>query len=274
VSALTFDQAASIYGSFLTKHGRDDDPRQSILDFLEWDVLDEDQFAKQVRIVLASADFSRELTTTVMWLNDQGLDIQCIRLKPYLDNGRILLDVQRLIPLPEADEYSIRIKEKQRQERAIRAFNPDFTKYDLQVGSQQYHRLPKRGVIFAVIKYLCDQGVTPSRIQSAISWRPTTLFRSVPGQLSSVEFVRQLHEEESSGGRKFDVRRFFCADDELIQAEGATFAVSNQWGTSWKKAMDNLAAAFVDHEIIITPCEQQTSIGSMSIDTGETRTTG
>jgi len=31
-----------------------------------------------------TADFSVEITTTVLWLNKRGLDITCIRLKPYL----------------------------------------------------------------------------------------------------------------------------------------------------------------------------------------------
>jgi hypothetical protein len=70
-----------------------------------------------------------------------------------------------------------------------------------------------------------------------------------------------MQEEATRDGKKFDSRRFFCADDELIRFDGATLALSNQWGTSWKKAIDNLAAAFTDHEIIVTPCEQQTSIG-------------
>lgn len=35
-----------------------------------------------------------------MWLNERDLDIRCIRLKPYGDNGRVLLDVQQVIPLP------------------------------------------------------------------------------------------------------------------------------------------------------------------------------
>ncbi len=34
---------------------------KQILEFLEWDDADEDQFGQDVRIVLASAEFSKEL---------------------------------------------------------------------------------------------------------------------------------------------------------------------------------------------------------------------
>ena len=48
---------------------------------------------------MASAEFSKELTTSVMWLNDFGLDIRCVRMHPYVSGGQIFLDVQTVIPI-------------------------------------------------------------------------------------------------------------------------------------------------------------------------------
>jgi hypothetical protein len=72
-----------VYAAHLACVGSDADARTSILEFLGWEEPDEDRFAQDVRIVLASAEFSKELTTAVMWLNDRGLDIRCVRLKPH-----------------------------------------------------------------------------------------------------------------------------------------------------------------------------------------------
>jgi hypothetical protein len=58
-------------------------PKNPILEFLGWDEPNEDTFAKEVRIILASADLSREITTSVIWLNRFGLDIRCVRFRPY-----------------------------------------------------------------------------------------------------------------------------------------------------------------------------------------------
>ena len=90
------------------------------MDFLKWDEPDEDNFAQDVRIVLVAADFSRELTTSVMWLNERDLDIRCVRIRPYMDGGRVLVDVQQVIPLPEAQDYIVRIREKAVKERQDR----------------------------------------------------------------------------------------------------------------------------------------------------------
>ena len=123
VSTLTFDKVVDSYGNHLQRIGSEINARTSILEFLDWDEADEDRFAQDVRIVLASAEFSKELTTAVMWLNEHGLDIRCVRLKPYNDNGRLLVDVQQVIPLPEAAAYQVQVREKEqrgRQERAER----------------------------------------------------------------------------------------------------------------------------------------------------------
>jgi hypothetical protein len=90
------------------------------LEHLGWENPGEEAFAENVRIVLVSAEFSKELTTSVMWLNKQDLDICCVRIKPYADMNRVLVDVQRIIPLPEADDYTVRIKQKQAREKADR----------------------------------------------------------------------------------------------------------------------------------------------------------
>lgn len=120
VSTMTFDRAIDIYERYLAANGGNADAHAAILDFLGWDEPDEDSFAQDVKIVLVSADFSKELTTAVMWLNKRDLDIRCIRLVPYRDDGRVLIDVQQVIPLPEAAEYQIQIREKELRERQER----------------------------------------------------------------------------------------------------------------------------------------------------------
>jgi len=55
-----------------------------------------------------------------MWLNERDIDIRCVRIKPYQENGRVLIDVQQIIPLPEAEEYQIQIREKESKERVAR----------------------------------------------------------------------------------------------------------------------------------------------------------
>lgn len=120
ISAMTFAQAVEAHAQFLLKVGIKDDPQARILNYLGWDEPEEEVFGQDVRIVLASADFSKELTTAVLWLNERSVDIRCVRMTPYTYGDRTLLDVQQVIPLPEAEEYQVRVREKASQERAAR----------------------------------------------------------------------------------------------------------------------------------------------------------
>ena len=123
VSTMTFEKIVDVFSDYLRRIGKENDARTTILEFLGWEDPDEDVFAQDVRIVLASAEFSKELTTAVMWLNEHGLDIRCVRMQPYDDGGRLLVDVQQVIPLPEAAAYQVQVREKEqrgRQERAER----------------------------------------------------------------------------------------------------------------------------------------------------------
>lgn len=119
VSAMTFDQMVEAYSRTRAGDATDiDSARSEILEFLDWDEVYEDDFPSDVRIILAAAEFSKELTTTAMWLNDRSLDVRCVRLRPHrLPDGSLLLDVQQLIPLPEAAEFQTQIGQKKQAER-------------------------------------------------------------------------------------------------------------------------------------------------------------
>ncbi|MBL8168478.1 MAG: DUF4268 domain-containing protein [Acidobacteria bacterium] len=124
ISTMTFAQLIEAHAGFLSCSNQE--AEAAILNFLSWEEPNEDAFAQDVRIVLASADFSRELTTSVIWLNQHNLDVRCVRLKPYrTHDGKLLLDVQQIIPLPEASDYQTRIRAKEQEERQQRAERHD-----------------------------------------------------------------------------------------------------------------------------------------------------
>lgn len=129
VSTMTFNQVVAAHTRYLLQRGRGDDAREAILSFLEWEGPDDERFGQDVRIVLVAGDFSKEITTAVLWLNSRGLDIRCVRLKSHLLDGRILLDVQQVLPLPEAHEYQVRVREKEERERAARGSTWDYESF-------------------------------------------------------------------------------------------------------------------------------------------------
>lgn len=73
ISAMSFEDAVDAHRQYLADIGQHDiDPHANIMAFLGQGA--EPLLSETVRIVLAAADFSPEVTTTVLWLNTSGLN--------------------------------------------------------------------------------------------------------------------------------------------------------------------------------------------------------
>lgn len=129
ISALTFEQAVKLHEGHRRKYGLEGDAGEAMLSFLGWESEKEDEFAEDVRIVLVSGDFSKELTTSVLWLNERGLDIRCVRLRPYKVGDRVFAEAQQVIPLPEAAEFQVQVREKVQREREAKAERSVFRRF-------------------------------------------------------------------------------------------------------------------------------------------------
>jgi len=251
VSTLTFDRLVGIFGDYIDANGLEFEAREKLLDFLEWNEPDEDSFAQDVRVILASADFSKELTTSVLWLNDNGLDITCIRMQPYVYDNELLIDIQSVIPVPEASDYQIKIKEKRQRERTARTTSNDRTVYDLSVDGVAY---PELSMVYRVVKACIDEGTKPSQIHHVISNLPNhsrNAFHVFDGELSN-EDVQDKFNELDAGGQIHRSRRFFSQPGEFFHEDGKTYVLTNQWGTGSIETVDALINAFGDGRITYT----------------------
>lgn len=113
VSAMDLDAVVREHETYLEKRGQDmSEARRRILTFLE-EQDDADVVIGSVpRIILVAPSFSREITTTVLWLNSQGLTIRCIKAQPYNLGDDLYLDIEQVIPLQEASDYQVRLRDK------------------------------------------------------------------------------------------------------------------------------------------------------------------
>ena len=114
VSNLTQRQLEEAHHAYLLKRGRSYDSGAIV----------EEVYTESPRIMLVSAGFSKELTTSVLWLNANGLEITCIRLRLYRSGNDILMDTDQVIPLPEATDYLVQVREREVEGRNQRPNQP------------------------------------------------------------------------------------------------------------------------------------------------------
>lgn len=89
----------------------------------------------------------------------------------------------------------------------------------------------KRRAVHAVVGYLIRSGVSPASISAAMVDRGSNTFFSVPGKLEAAAYLVAATKLAQETGRAFDPGRWFCAPGELFHADGATHALSSQWGS-------------------------------------------
>ena len=247
ISAMTFDMLVSSFDKFLKDNSGEKDARETLVDFLGWEDSDDQTLGQSIQIVLASAEFSKELTTSVLWLNEQGLDIRCVRMRPYDKDGQVLLDVQTIIPTPEAEEYQIKIREKRQSERAARKNSKDLSKYDVKMGDKLYSSQNKRQMMFLIVSAVFKNGGCPREVENAL---PKGKLRSFKGVLNGEQIREQLMTEDT-GAKIPKSARFFSRDGEPFQVGDSTFVLSNQWGTETLDAANALAKEFSNLKIKI-----------------------
>lgn len=219
VSTLTFDRLVDIYADYIKANNLELDAKASILDFLGWDEKEEDEFAQEVKIVLASAEFSRELTTTVMWLNDYGLSIRCVRMHPYESDGKILLDVQSVIPIPEVEDYQVKIREKRQKERASRTGGRDTSRYSIYFNDEQAHaHIRKSDIGYCTVQLLKDKGLIDQGVFEFLRADNTCAFQLLKQESEVTETNKKYN--------KYRVSR----EPELIY-EGKEYYVARNWGS-------------------------------------------
>jgi len=80
---------------------------------VELDKLNENQ-----RIILVSKEFHSDVISAVLWLRDFEINIECIRLKPFLTpDNQLIISPELIVPLPEAKDYITRKEKKDKEHK-------------------------------------------------------------------------------------------------------------------------------------------------------------
>jgi hypothetical protein len=215
VSTMTFSQAVDIYQKYL---GDSKNAKDELRKFLNWEEEKEAEFPKDVRIVLAAADFSKEIATAVMWLNQKDLDIRCVRMKPYKLGETVLLDIEQIIPLPEAQDYQIKIKQQVVIQKAAK----------MEIESNKRAKYIFNGnvygagrIVLAVIKKIChdNQEYNLEKLQEIFPKIHPTYYT-----VTTKDNAQNILETTKH-------KRYYLNQEDIIKtSDDRELSVSNQWG--------------------------------------------
>jgi len=103
------DEIFTYYAQYLESDT--DEAQLSIEEFIDVEL---ERLNKSQQIILVAREFHPDVVSAVLWLRDNGVEIKCVRLRPYVDNdGDLFITPDVIIPLPEAKDYVERKEAKQ-----------------------------------------------------------------------------------------------------------------------------------------------------------------
>ena len=149
-STLTKQEIISIYRDYLLRYENksySDDETEQIID----DFLDNKSIAYPTdsqRIILVAHNFRKEVLSAVQWLNNNGLDITCIRFTPYKFNDNLLLDVDRILPQEEIKDYTLKMAAKVADNKSQKAEQGKSQQRNINFWKYFSNKFDSKGTVF------------------------------------------------------------------------------------------------------------------------------
>lgn len=120
-STLKKGDIINIFQSYLDKNWNNKSAQWELEWFYDWEEFDEIEFntTQSQRIILVAANFRKEVTSTALRLMNYWIKVQCFKTTIYVQWDSHFLTMDQIIPIPDAEEYTIKIAEKQQEQAQI-----------------------------------------------------------------------------------------------------------------------------------------------------------
>ena len=116
-STLNATQIIAIFNHYLLKNGSSEKAEELLEEFLETEDFKEKlNIGNSQRIIMIAGEFRKEVTSTVLWLLNYGLRLQCFKATPFSLNEQLFLNMEQIIPIKEAEDFVISMANKSREE--------------------------------------------------------------------------------------------------------------------------------------------------------------
>ena len=120
-SSLKKQNIIEIFQQYLNKHENGTNAEEKISEFFygsDINNIELNEGGLSQRIILVAGKFRKEVTSTVMWLMNFGINIQCFEYVCYCDEftNNHYIDFEQIIPPKAIEDYIIKMAEKTREE--------------------------------------------------------------------------------------------------------------------------------------------------------------
>jgi hypothetical protein len=109
------EMIGKIYAPFLERNNSKENQtltvneisNRNINDFIKENGINPDNFNQHQQIILVASDFDEQTLSAVAWLNSNGVQIRCYKLKPYKIEDKLYLQSEKILPLEQYDTFYV-----------------------------------------------------------------------------------------------------------------------------------------------------------------------
>lgn len=123
VSALTKDEIIKIFQEYLDRYENNKNSENEMKTFFDVEDLEElvlNEGVTSQRLMLVAGNFRKEITSSVLWLMNYGLKIQCIKATPFKTGEKLILNMEQIIPVKDIEDFTIKISKKEQNEIKVK----------------------------------------------------------------------------------------------------------------------------------------------------------
>jgi len=115
-SSLSKQEIIKIYQEYLGSKANAEEKISEFFDDKDIEEIFLNQGLNSQRLIMIAANFRKEVTSSVLWLMNFKMRIQCFKVTPYALNDQLFLTVEQILPTKDTEDFAISIASKAQDE--------------------------------------------------------------------------------------------------------------------------------------------------------------
>jgi len=115
-SSLTKQEIIKIYQEYLGSTAKAEEKISEFFDNKEIEEIILNQGLNSQRLIMIAAKFRKEVTSSVLWLMNFKMRIQCFKVTPYALDKQLFLNIEQILPTKATEDFAISIASKAQEE--------------------------------------------------------------------------------------------------------------------------------------------------------------
>ncbi|PLK44487.1 DUF4268 domain-containing protein [Emticicia sp. TH156] len=163
-STLTSDEIEQIYQKYLNSKGNGENAQNKLTEFYgQSEYKASLNTLQSQRIILVARKFRKEVTSTVLWLLNFQVKIQCFKVTPYPLGEQVILDLEQIIPPKDVEDYTIKMAAKVYDTFTAQEKAKDRTSLNLEFWAKLLAKIKGKSGFFQTISPSKDHWINSGR---------------------------------------------------------------------------------------------------------------